>query len=300
MGGSNFNHGVKSYGFPILPGLAGSIYTGNVFFVHYTSGNDGNIGDKDHPFKTLDYAVGKCTADNGDLIILLPGHSEAYSAAGGLDLDVSGITVVGVGQGANQPVITLNTADTADIDIDAANITIENVHFKANFADIAAYFDVNSDDFTLRGCRMSETASAMNALIWIQDAAAGGSDRITVQDCWVSDRDAANTHFINLAGTGAGHIIKDNTLIGDWGTIAVGGAGVVVDITVSGNKIYNVATTSDACINLAASSGVVVGNDCMGGAVQANGITAAGCLISRNYYGVISEDLSALLDPILT
>lgn len=37
-----------------------------------------------------------------------------------------------------------------------------------------------------------------------------------------------------------------------------------------------------------------------GGAAQANGVTATACLISQNYYGVVSEDLSAILDPIAT
>ena len=281
---------------------AGLTTAGDVRYVSSVTGATGVSGlSPNSPLSTIDEAVGLCTADQGDIIVVLPGHAETVSAAGGLDLDVSGITIIGSGSGANQPTVTLDTATTADIDIDAANITVENIHFVANFADIAVMIDVNADDFTLRNCRFTQAGDDLNAKICVQDAAAGGSDRITIEGCHATMYDAANTHFVNFAGTGTGHVVKDNILIGDWGTMAVGGAGVITYCQITDNIIYNAAATSDACINLAATAtGVVVGNDCAGAAVQANGITATACLISRNYYGVLSEDLSAILDPIAT
>jgi len=41
-------------------------------------------------------------------------------------------------------------------------------------------------------------------------------------------------------------------------------------------------------------------NLCCGAAAQANGITATAMAICENYYGVISEDLSGILEPIAT
>jgi hypothetical protein len=41
-------------------------------------------------------------------------------------------------------------------------------------------------------------------------------------------------------------------------------------------------------------------NMCCGAAAQANGITATTWALAENYYGVISEDLQAILDPIVT
>lgn len=279
--------------------------TGNRFFVDsgVTGATDStSFGQTPSaPFATIDYAVGQCTANNGDIIYVMEGHAEVVSAAGGLDLDVAGITIIGLGKGPNQPTVTLDTADTADVDVDAAGITVENINFVANFADIAAAIDVNADDFTLRGCRFTSAATDMNAKIWIQDAAAGGSDRITVENCYALDKDAANTHFINFAGTGDGHIFRNNILMVDAGTMAVGGAGVITNCLIQNNIINNAAATNDSCINLAATAtGCVVGNLCAGAAAQANGVTATACLIAENYYGVLSEDLSAILDPIAT
>src|SRR5262245_489587 len=93
----------------------------NIFFVQSTHANAGDAANKgqtpDQPFATLDYAIGRCTADQGDVIIVLPGHVETVSAAGELDIDVAGITIVGVGSGSKQPKVVLDTATTADVDI---------------------------------------------------------------------------------------------------------------------------------------------------------------------------------------
>lgn len=275
---------------------------GNRYYVSSVTGSNSNSGlMPSSPFATIDHAVGVASANNGDVIYVLPGHAEVVSAAGGLDLDVAGITIVGLGNGANTPTVTLDTATTADIDVDAANITIRNIHFRANFADIAAAIDVNADDFTIEECRFSDVATNMNALVWVQDAASTGSDRITIRGCSCIARDAANTHFVNFSGTGDGHVVADNVLIGDWGTACIGGAGVITNATILRNKIYNAATDNDSCINFAATaSGICADNHACGGAAQANGITAQGMAKSQNYYGVVGEDLSAILEPIAT
>lgn len=276
--------------------------TGSIFFVHSGTGTNGaGYGQNpDSPLATIDYAVGLCTANQGDIIYVMPGHAETLSAAAGIDADVAGISIIGLGKGSLRPQITMGTAATVDIDIDAANITIENLDFIAAFADITAAIDVNADDFTLRNCRFTETTN-LNFLVCVQDAAAGGSDRITIIGCRAHCPDAANTHFVNFAGTGDGHTVADNVLVGDWGTMAIGGAGVITNCYIAGNVISNAAATNDACINLAATAtGIVVRNLACGGAAQANGITATACAIAENYYGVVTEDLSAILDPIAT
>jgi hypothetical protein len=282
-----------------------SLTTGNIFWVDSgstTGANSAGYGQNpDAPFLTIDYAVGQCTADNGDIIYVMPKHAEVVSAAGGLDLDVAGITIRGLGRGASQPTVTLDTANTADIDVDAADITVENLHLVANFADIAVIFDVNAKDFTLRNCRFSQAGADLNALVCVQDAAAAGSDRITIEGCHALMYDAANTHFVNFAGTGTGHIVRNNILIGDWGTMCIGGAGVVTRATIIDNVISNAANDNDSCINFAATAtGICMRNLAAGGAAQANGITATAMALAQNYYGVVTEDLSAILEPIAT
>ena len=293
----------QSGGFFIVDDLAQ--HPGAIWFVdsgHAAASDAAGFGrTPDAPFATIDYAVGKCTASQGDVVYVMPGHAEVVSAAAGLALDVIGISIVGLGNGSLQPTVTLDTANTADVDVDAAAITVENIHFVANFADIAAAIDVNADDFTLRNCRFSEAATNMNAKIWVQDAAGTGSDRITIEGCRALALDAANTHFVNFAGTGDGHRIIGNELIGDWGTMAIGGAGALTNAVCIDNIMHNAASDNDACINFeATSTGICMRNLIGGGAAQANGITATAMAIAENYYGVSAEDLSAILEPIAT
>src|SRR4051812_41694686 len=74
---------------------------GNVFWVQSTSANAGDSAGKGRspgaPFATIDYAVGQCTAGQGDVILVLPGHVETVTAAAGVALDVAGVSVVGLG-----------------------------------------------------------------------------------------------------------------------------------------------------------------------------------------------------------
>lgn len=278
--------------------------SGSIFWVHSGTGTNGaGFGQNpDAPVASIDYAVGLCTADKGDVIVAMPGHAETVSAAAGLDLDVAGITIIGVGNGSLQPTVTLGTINTADIDVDAANITVEGIHFIANVQDITAAIDVNADDFTLRRCRFSETGANLNALIWVQDGATTTSDRITIEDCLVITPDSTNTHFVNFAGTGTGHIVRNNVLIGDWGTACIGGAGVITYCQIIGNYISNQATDADACINLAATATGIVANNRVGANLAGNAttnITATGCVMCENY-SVDIGDRQGVLDPIAT
>lgn len=281
--------------------------TGDIFFVHSGTGVDAaNYGrHPDAPFASLAYAGLLANpgpvADRQDIIYLMPGHAETVGAAGGLVLDIAGVSVIGIGHGTLRPTITLDTIITADIDIDAARITLENIIIESDFVDVAIAIDVNDDDFTIRNCRFQATSAANNFLVCIEDAALLASHRITVEDCIQIDRDTSNTHFINLTGTGDGHVIRNNVLMGDYGTMCIGGAGVVTNIVVAGNLISNTSVTVDSCVNLAgATTGIVVNNLCGGGAAAVNGIVADGCTKVQNMYQLVTADLSGALDPIAT
>lgn len=78
-------------------------------------------------FDDLDSAVGACTANAGDVIFVMPGHEETVASADAIDLDVAGISVIGLGQGSLRPKFTFSTAITARMAIAAANIRLQNV-----------------------------------------------------------------------------------------------------------------------------------------------------------------------------
>ena len=64
---NGFAPGVTMRGMPIL-----NTYTNNVFWVDSTSSSSGK-GTVYRPFSTIDAAVGYCTANKGDVIMVKPG-----------------------------------------------------------------------------------------------------------------------------------------------------------------------------------------------------------------------------------
>lgn len=181
---TNFKNGLEVFGAPILPGAGGNIFTGNVFFVDSgspTSSDEAGQGTKKTaPFSTLDFAVGQCTANNGDLIIVMPGHVETVIAAGGLDLDVAGITILGLGSGSDRPTVNFTTAVGADMDVDAANVTIGNVLFTGGIDALTGPIDVNAADFKMLGCETRDVTGQATDFI-VTDA---NADRFECLD-WV-------------------------------------------------------------------------------------------------------------------
>src|SRR3970040_704418 len=100
---------------------------GDTFFVHGGTGTDGaGYGQNpDAPVATIDYAIGLCTANKGDVIYVLPGHAETINTAGAIEADKAGISIIGLGNGEDRPGITVgSTLDTATVLVSAADVKL--------------------------------------------------------------------------------------------------------------------------------------------------------------------------------
>ncbi len=96
------------------------------FFVCSVTGDDGRSGrSKATCYETLDAIISKCTASKNDIIYVLPGHAETLSTAAAINLDVIGVRVIGLGEGALRPTFTFSAVD-ATITMTAASCSIEN------------------------------------------------------------------------------------------------------------------------------------------------------------------------------
>src|SRR3990167_1462142 len=92
--------------------------TGNIWWVDSGSATGANaVGygrNPDAPFLTIDYAIGQASANNGDIIYVMPGHSETRSTTGNfLAHDVAGGRMIGVGGGSDRPTLTLSPTRAA-------------------------------------------------------------------------------------------------------------------------------------------------------------------------------------------
>lgn len=151
-----FMNGVLIQGVPVQ-----MMHPGKVFWVNGSSvlaegsksGSNNNKGTYREPFATIDYAVSKCTANRGDIIMVMPGHTETASAADAIDLDVAGIAVIGLGSGTLMPRVDY-TAAAGEIAVGADNVTIHNINFHANVTDVLIAVDIEDgvDYCTISDC----------------------------------------------------------------------------------------------------------------------------------------------------
>lgn len=189
---SNFPGGFNNVtirGLPITQTHPGQVYwVGNATTIlpGQIGSSDGNPGTFNAPFNTLDYAIGMCTANRGDIIMVKPGHAETLTAASAVALDVAGVAVVGLGFGSNRPTFTCSTVNTTPIVVSANNVSIQNILFVANFLTIAAAITVTTaKDLVVQNCEFRDTSAALNFANMVKSTgAANTADGLTVTDCF--------------------------------------------------------------------------------------------------------------------
>jgi len=259
---------------------------GNVFHVDsgHAQASDANPGTAALPLATIDGAVNKCTANNGDLILLAPGHSESITAAAGIDLDVAGITVRGEGVGSDMATVSMTTVDSVDIDVDAANITIENIYFDLTGVDsIDAPIDVNAAYFTARGCifLMADSGGQADSCI-VTDA---NADNMLIEDCVIRSPNAGAAEAIQLTGASDGVVIRNNDIRGDFSVAPIHNptANVATNVTISQNYLQNDQTGDFALELVSAVTGVIADNLLVTDAI-ATALDAGACACFGNKY----------------
>lgn len=145
-------------------------------------------------FRTVDYAVGQCAANVGDVIVLLPG---SHSTTATINVDVAGITITGIPRGAassnpdrgagggvqNQTSIT-TTGSNHIFTVTVADIELAYLHVipAAGFAGVGVT-DGAGDRLFVHDCTWNMTTAANTATIGITVTAA--ADLLTVRNNFV-------------------------------------------------------------------------------------------------------------------
>ena len=220
---TRFPHGVSSFGIPVMGGGGIPAMFGDVYFVDFRKGSDGNSGkDKDNAFKLISKAYDTAISDNND-VILVDGDSEvledgkiswsknrihlvglgggfihsqrarwANSATGVTAAIDSTIEVSGVGNSFHNLKIVNTGTDAASIAclIDSGEANWYNNCSFMKFSDlnVAAVADVicRSDSCTYTNCEIgfdTLVQSAARATFWIKNSGATRMKHLTMRDC---------------------------------------------------------------------------------------------------------------------
>lgn len=304
---ANFPLGARIYGVSIVPET-----TGRILFVDST--NTANKGDDtshggtpQSPFATIDFAIGQCTASRGDIIKVLPGHTETLTAAGGINLDVAGVTVEGLGEGRSRPTITLASAVTASIDFNAANCVLKNIVVDMTGIDnigqgggSAGGIRVLAADCSLVNCELiiATTGNQVRSAIGVSASAHRAK---IINNLIAGSATAGPINAIIVSGVGAttvdGIEISYNRIIGDFSTAAiyVNMTDVARNFFIHDNTIIASGTNEASLIVFVGtgSSGIVAYNQ-MAGTNISNIYTSAIGFVNVENYGY-DIDTSGLL-----
>lgn len=271
-----------------------------ILFVHSGTGVDavGGGQNPDAPLATIDYAIGLCTAGKGDVIYVLPGHAETISAAAGINCDVAGVRIIGIGRGTNRPTITMS-AVASTVAVAAASVTLKNLLFLAT-ADTTIVVDVNSTDAVLDSLEIrSTTGKEFVTGIDINGGAANACDRTTIVNCGIYSTLAAGaSRGIELGEVADRVLIRGCTILGDYGDAAIHNptGKVLTNLAIEDCFLENVQTGDHALELVSACTGRLVRNLYKSDMTQATAADTGSCF-SYECYHDDAIDVSAILSP---
>ncbi len=294
MGLTPYPDGLSSFGMPIL-GSGGVMTTGNVFFVDSGAGlrsDDANAGkDPTTPFATLDFAIGQCTASNGDIIFVMPGHAETITATD-VTMDVAGVSVLGLGHGNDRPTFTLD-ATGSTFTMSAASTRLSNVILVPGVASITAGITATGAAVEIDNIETS-TAAAFEFLIIISMT----GDNCIIRDCVLNSLDGAGA-ATGIQLNGADRVLITRNLIqGDFSTGAIENiTGAALQAIITHNIVTN-QSTSGTITMLGTATGVIAYNSMSNRTtgLSSTSFLAGDCLCNQNFY-VNDEDEASVLLP---
>lgn len=240
---------------------------------------------------TLAAGLARCRAGKGDVVAVLPGHTETVSTTTMLDALVSGTQILGCAPMGTSlmPTFTFSgTTNTSIWTIDDANVTLSGLRLHFNGADsIDTPVKVSAAGCTITNCYIltgSDTTLDSDVGITVL---AGGNNFLFQNNYVYSTGTAVNTNALLISGDGVDSPkILNNTFIcpatSTNGIVELGlSTAVITNIEIASNVFVN-KSTGTSCLRLldTAMTGVVYDNYCHltgdASAVTTMGISLAG------------------------
>lgn len=282
--------------------LGNNLGTGKVFYVDSGVGSDTYTGTKpEWATATLDAAVNLCTANRGDVIFVMQGHTETLgSAADGVDVDVAGITIIGLGNGSLQPKFDYTGDVTGAFAIGTDDVTLYNLKFHANITDVNEAIDIEagSAGVTIANCVFDLEAEGTDDFLECIDSAGAASDRLQVIGCKFYMGAGACNAAIKTLDSDYMRIVGCE-FYGDYATANINNITTASNhITIKDNLIFNGTIGGNGGLNaqpgielVATTTGIIANNFIACNlATKAAAVVAADCYLFENYY---NEDESS-------
>lgn len=260
-------------------------------------------------FSTIDAAIGQCTANAGDTIYVLPGHTEAVTSTS-IACDVAGVNIIGLGSGAMKPTLTFGATDSA-INVTAANCTWQNFRWTAGIGDVVTavlhataaqntqYIDIEfyaTSTFNFVNCYTLGAANISDGCRWERNylrTADTGQLALAVTSAAHNDLKFYNNYVVHAAAAAglltAGSVnllgldVRGNFVQTGQTDGAVGVLVITTSTASSGCIVDNDMKTADAAANVAIpiASKVYAARNYIAGADEVGTVIAVGTLFDN-------------------
>ena len=237
-------------------------------------------------YTTIKAAVAACLAARGDVIFVMPGHTENITSATDLNLNVAGVSVIGLGSGSNVPALTLTTAASAVITLSAANCNFINIAVDGTgVASVTTIFSVTAAGCKIQRCQINTnnatnqagvaltTTSAANSFIFDSNIVKGTTDAgmtNALQIVGGNDIQITNNYFYGAYTTSLGPINNITT--------------ACLRILIANNTLINATASSTKAIVLVSGTTGMIRDNRIAILSGTAPITGAGTFVGGNYY----------------
>lgn len=183
---------------------------GNTYYVDSAvAGSDGTSPAT--ALATLDSAFAKCTASQGDVIVVMPNHSETITGAGGITHDIAGVSVIGLGTYNQRPRFLMDAGTSVTYLISAADAYVSNLEFASGHSNVATCFNVTAVGAHIDRCKFGNNTTNEDFLVCVTASGADNTaDGLMVTNCEWNTIDTDDDQMISFIGSA-----KDVRIIGN-------------------------------------------------------------------------------------
>lgn len=229
---------------------------------------------------TLNAGLARCRSGMGDIVLVLPGHSESLSSADAMSSLVAGTQIIGCGNlgQSNAPTLTWSAA-AATFLLDVADVTLNNLKLNVAGADnVAAPITVTGAGCQIINCEIAAgTSTSLDATVPIT-VSTGAHDFLFQGNRCYSSGGALSTQFLLISAA----VNRPKIMFND------------IDIEVSANSV-GVITISAAATQVRIVNNTLCNRRANASAAIINFSDTAGLegIIAKNYFKFTADVTAA-------
>lgn len=202
---------------------------------------------------TLNAGLARCRSGQGDIVYVLPGHTENISTADFMSNLVAGTQIISAGRpgSSNNPTFTWTLA-TATFLLDVANVTLSGLTFNFDGADsIDTPFVVSAAGCAIVGCHINHGSStSLDSDVGVQ-LNSGADDFLFAGNFSFTSSTAVMTNVLATGAALSNLKILNNLAIvpltSTNGAFQLGNSSNVLSrLVVAGNRVVNISTGTAA------------------------------------------------------